>query len=172
MSINPIDLILGILLGYGFIQGFRKGFLIEVASLAALLLGLWGAFLFADWVQILMSSFFTINPILSNAMAYFIVFVGIVVAISWVAKVITKVINMVSLGLFNRFLGSILGGVKIGVFLSALLLSIHRINLLVTLLDPTLLEESVLYFPIYEMGGLIFDWVVGLDSTGLQDSFI
>ena len=107
MSINPIDLILGLLLGYGFIQGFRKGFLVEVASLAALLLGLWGAFLFADWVQSLMSSYFTINPILSNAMAYFIVFVGIVVAISWVAKVITKVINLVSLGLFNRFLGSI-----------------------------------------------------------------
>ena len=108
MSINPIDLILGLLLGYGFIQGFRKGFLVEVASLAALLLGLWGAFLFADWVQSLMSSYFTINPILSNATAYFIVFVGIVVAISWVAKAITKVINMVSLGLLNRFLGSIL----------------------------------------------------------------
>ena len=41
MSINPIDLILGLLLGFGFIQGFRKGFLVEVASLAALLLGLW-----------------------------------------------------------------------------------------------------------------------------------
>ncbi len=118
MSINPIDLILGLLLGFGFIQGFRKGFLVEVASLAALLLGLWGAFLFSDWVQSLMSSYFTINPILSNAMAYFIVFVGIVVAISWVAKAITKVINMVSLGLLNRFLGSILGGVKIGVFLA------------------------------------------------------
>ena len=38
---NYIDIILGVLLIIAAIRGFRKGFIIELASLAALVLGIW-----------------------------------------------------------------------------------------------------------------------------------
>ena len=46
---NYIDLVLGIILIIAAIQGFRKGFIVELASLAALVLGIWGAIKFSDW---------------------------------------------------------------------------------------------------------------------------
>ena len=46
---NYIDLVFGIILIIAAIQGFRKGFIVELASLAALVLGIWGAIKFSDW---------------------------------------------------------------------------------------------------------------------------
>jgi len=46
---NYIDLVLGIIIILAAIQGFRKGFIVELASLAALVLGIWGAIKFSDW---------------------------------------------------------------------------------------------------------------------------
>ena len=40
---NYIDIILGILLLLSAIGGFKKGLIVELASLAALILGIWGA---------------------------------------------------------------------------------------------------------------------------------
>lgn len=164
MSINPIDLVLSLVLGYGCFQGFRKGLLVEMASLIALILGLWGAFLFADWAKIFLQSYLNIKPIILSALSYLIVFVGIVLSISLVAKIVTKIINLVALGLINRLLGGFFGILKIGLVLSALLYLIHRLNFLITLIDPALLESSFLYDPILSLGQFFFDWIVQLED--------
>jgi membrane protein required for colicin V production len=44
---NYIDIIIGIVLIVSAISGFRKGLIVEVASLAALILGIWGAIHFS-----------------------------------------------------------------------------------------------------------------------------
>ena len=166
MTVNPIDLILGILLGYGALQGFRKGLLVEVASLAALVFGLWGAFFFADWAKIYIESYISLNPAVLNAVSYLLVFVAIVIGISLVAKAVTKVIQLVALGFLNRILGSVFGALKVGILLSAVLVAIQRVNFLITLIDPSLIEASVLYKPLLDLGSLIFDWVMTSDSLG------
>ncbi len=45
---NYIDLIIAIPLVWGVFVGFKNGLIIEVASLAALLLGIFGAIHFSD----------------------------------------------------------------------------------------------------------------------------
>ena len=166
MTVNPIDLILCILLGYGALQGFRKGLLVEVASLAALVFGLWGAFFFADWAKIYIESYISLNPAVLNAVSYLLVFVAIVIGISLVAKAVTKVIQLVALGFLNRILGSVFGALKVGILLSAVLVAIQRVNFLITLIDPSLIEVSVLYEPLLELGSLIFYLVMTSDSLG------
>ena len=44
---NYIDIVLSILLVLSAISGFKKGLVVELASLAALVLGIWGAFEFS-----------------------------------------------------------------------------------------------------------------------------
>ena len=48
---NYLDIIMGGLMLYGAIKGFFKGFIIEAASLIALIAGLVGALLFAAVVS-------------------------------------------------------------------------------------------------------------------------
>ena len=52
---NTIDIILAIALGFGFIKGFYKGFIVEVASLGALFLGLLGAVEFSGFIANLLN---------------------------------------------------------------------------------------------------------------------
>ena len=172
MAVNPIDLILGLCLGYGCIQGFRKGLLLEVASLIALVLGLWGAFLFADLAKSQLEIYTTLNPVLLNTVSYILVFICIVFGISFVAKVLTKIIKLVALGLLNRILGAVFGALKIGVFLSAILLVIEQINFLITLLDSEMIAASLLYTPILETGGFLFDWIFDSKETYFPNSMV
>ena len=44
---NVIDIVLGALILFGIIRGLFKGFFVEVASLLALVLGIWGAIHFS-----------------------------------------------------------------------------------------------------------------------------
>jgi uncharacterized membrane protein required for colicin V production len=46
---NWIDFLIIALLAFGLIQGFIDGVIIEIAKLAALILGIWGAIHFSGW---------------------------------------------------------------------------------------------------------------------------
>ena len=166
---NPIDLILGCALAYGAIQGFRKGLLVELASMAALVLGLWGAFLLADWAKEILQNHVTLNPAMLTAASYLVVFVGIVLSISILAKALTKIISLAALGLVNRLLGSAFGMLKMGLILSALLIIVHRINFLITFIEPEWLASSYLYEPVRDLGSFIFDWVMETDTVALPN---
>ena len=43
---NYIDIIILVIIGYGLVKGFINGLIIEVASVLALILGIWGAIRF------------------------------------------------------------------------------------------------------------------------------
>ena len=47
---NLVDLIIGLLLGFGFLKGFAKGLVIELSSLVALFLGFLGAIKLSNFI--------------------------------------------------------------------------------------------------------------------------
>jgi len=107
--VNLIDIILSVALGFGLIKGFFKGFIVEVASLGALFLGLLGAVKFSGFLTDLLKEFVDWNPIAIKTVAYLIIFMIIVYGVSVLARAMTKIISKASLGLFNKFLALYLG---------------------------------------------------------------
>ncbi len=69
---NYIDIILGLLLLVAAVRGFMKGFIYEVASLAALILGVWGGIHFSR--SRLASSGYLFHGILLSPAAFFLIF--------------------------------------------------------------------------------------------------
>ena len=168
---NVIDIILAVALGFGFVKGFFKGFIIEVASLGALLLGLLGAAKFSSLVSNLLNDFFDWNPVATLTVSYLIVFIIIVYAISLLAKALTKIITKASLGLFNKSLGALFGFLKWAIFMSVGLFFLEKLNTWVTIIDPEMMEISVLYKPITQLGDYLFSWGSEL-SKGLPEELI
>ena len=168
---NVIDIILAVALGFGFVKGFFKGFIIEVASLGALLLGLLGAVKFSSLVSNLLNNFFDWNPVATLTVSYLIVFIIIVYAISVLAKALTKIITKASLGLFNKSLGALFGFLKWAIFMSVGLFFLEKLNTWVTIIDPEMMESSVLYKPINQLGDYLFSWGSEL-SKGLPEELI
>ena len=54
---NTIDLIFALILSYGLIKGMMKGFIVEIASLLALILGTYGAMHFSHFAAHLISQY-------------------------------------------------------------------------------------------------------------------
>ena len=90
--------------------------------------------------------------------SYLIVFIIIVYAISVLARALTKIISKASLGLFNKFLGAFFGVLKWAILMSVALFFLRKLNTWVTIIDTEMMENSVLYEHITELGEYIFSW--------------
>ena len=113
-------LVLGFLALF-IINGFRKGFIISLASLAALILGIYLAVHFSNFIQAMLQDNFhpsrTWLPILSFTVTFLIVAILVLI----VAKVMEKIIDVVGLGFINKIAGALLGLAKGVVFASIIL---------------------------------------------------
>jgi membrane protein required for colicin V production len=74
------------------------------------------------------------------------------------ARALTKIISKASLGLFNKFLGAFFGVLKWAILMSVALFFLRKLNTWVTIIDTEMMENSVLYEPITELGEYLFSW--------------
>jgi membrane protein required for colicin V production len=156
--VNIFDIIVTLALGFGFFKGFKKGFVVEIASLGALFLGILGAVKFSSFVAQQIKGFFDWNPMAIKIISYLLVFILIVYGVSVLAKGLTRILSQASLGLFNKFLGSVFGVLKWAVLTSFALFFIIKINQWITIIDQEMINQSILYGPITELGEYLFNW--------------
>ena len=157
---NYLDIIMGGLILFGAVKGFFKGFIIEIASIIALIAGILGALLFAATAGDLLNTYFDFETIPPNGIIFALIFIVIIISINLLAKLLTKVIKMAALGMVNRIFGAFFGGLKFAIVLSALLLLLDQFSFLFQYFDTTILEESILYDPIKSLGEIIFEWLL------------
>lgn len=163
-KMNVIDIVLASLLLFGLIRGLMKGLFVEVASLVALVLGIFGAIHFSYYMAGFLESRVEWEENTINIVAFAITFVIIVLAISLAGKALTKLADFASLGLLNRFLGGLFGALKIGLILSVLLIVFNKINFTVPYLEEEYIEDSVLFEPIESLAPIIFPIIIKSDD--------
>jgi membrane protein required for colicin V production len=111
------DIIAGIFLLLLFLKGLKNGFVIELASLAALVLGIIGAVMFSEVTARWLSGFMESKYL--SVVAFVMVFIAVVIAVHILAHAIDKLMKAIALGWFNRLAGALFGLVK-AAFLSTL----------------------------------------------------
>jgi len=156
---NIFDVITTIILLYGLIKGFIKGFVVEVAGLISLVLGVMGAFKFADIFGIYLSPYFDLDPKIIQTGGFILLFIIIIYTISLLAKMITKTLKVVALGMINRIFGGIFGLLKWSIILSSFVLVTQEINEIITFIHQDRIEESISYSLLYELGDFLFNWL-------------
>lgn len=147
---NVIDIVLGVILLFGLVRGLMKGFFVELASLLALVVGIYGAIHFSYLLHGFLSDLFSWEEKYIQLAAFAITFILIVIAISLLGRLLTKFSKLVALGLVNRLLGAVFGFFKMVFLLSLILLFFHPFNQNVQLIDKENIETSVLYGPVQE----------------------
>ncbi len=156
MSINLLDIILLIpLLWFGY-KGFKKGLIIEIASLAAFVLGLYFAFSFSDFTAGYLKQFFNIEPKYMAAISFIATFIGVVIIVRILAKFLEKLINIIFLGFINRLFGAVFGVLKGALFLSIIILIINYFNPEGTIIKPEAVKKSIFYEPVQSLAPMIY----------------
>ena len=136
-----LDIVIAIPLIWGAYKGFTKGFIIEILSFLALALGVTGAFKYAHIMASYLQSHFDINTVYLPFFSFLIVFVLIVILIFSLAKVLTKFINLIALGPFNKIAGMLFGFLKYAFIVSIILWLCSQANII----PPELKAHSFLF---------------------------
>jgi len=105
MSILDISLLT--LLVLGLVRGFMRGFFVELASLVALIAGVYGAFHFSNFAASFLKERVNWDENSVNIAAFIITFIIIVLVIALAGKALTKIADFAMLGLFNKILGAL-----------------------------------------------------------------
>ena len=151
---NYLDIIIGILLILGLFKGLKNGLLIEVASLIALILGVYGAIHFSYYAVDFLNEKVSWSEQTINLAAFAITFIMIVVVITLAGRVLTKVASLAMLGIVNRILGAAFGLLKTAFILSVILMFLASMTNTLNIIDEETKEESILYKTIEPLAPL------------------
>lgn len=162
-----IDIILAVLLLFGLVRGLMKGLFVEVASLVALIAGVYGAIHFSNFAAEFLDSKLDWDEKYINIVAFATTFVIIVLVIALAGKALTKLADFAALGILNKLLGAVFGALKIGLILSVVLIVFDNLNKTIPFADKEDLEDSVLYQPVKALAPMIFPSIL---TKGKDDS--
>lgn len=155
-----LDIVLLTLIVLGLVRGFMRGFFVEIASLVALIAGIYGAFHFSSFAASFLKDRVNWNENTVNIVAFAITFVIIVLVIALAGKALTKIADFAMLGLLNKLLGALFGGLKVVFILSVILIILDKIQANIPFVKDADQQESVLYKPIKSLIPTIFPNVI------------
>jgi membrane protein required for colicin V production len=148
---NYFDIGIAIPLLWSVYRGFKKGLVIEIASLVALVLGIWGGTNFSHYAASLINENWEVSAKWLPILAFSLTFLAIVIGVFALAKLLERVIKLVALGLVNRIFGALFGMLKVVLILSVVFYLLGTVQQQYHLLPEKLMEESVLFGPIQKI---------------------
>jgi membrane protein required for colicin V production len=156
---NYIDIILGLLLIFSAIGGFKNGLVTELASLAALILGIWGAIHFSDITTEVLIKYFDLKSDNLNIISFGVTFIVIVILVHIVGNVVNNMFDSGVLGITNKLGGMVFGFVRSILFLSIVLMVFDKIDNDVQILPEDARSKSRMYEPIRNIAPSIFPFI-------------
>jgi len=126
--LSTVDIALILLILIGAIGGFRQGFLMELFSFAAILLGILGGFKLMGEAMILLGNEFDINKTILPYVAFAVVFIAILIGVRLLGKLIKITIDRTFLGTVDQAAGAGLGLLKAAFLLSVCLWILNALD--------------------------------------------
>ena len=161
---NIFDIIIAALLLFGFVRGLMKGLFVEVASLVALVAGVYGAIHFSYFIGDFLKESVSWKEEYITLAAFAATFVVIIIAIALLGKMLTKLADFAALGILNKILGGVFGALKIGLILSVIFIFFGKMNDTIPFIKKETLDESILYEPVKKIAPTIFPSIIKGDK--------
>jgi len=137
---NHLDIIILIpALWFGY-KGFTHGLIRELAGLAALIFGIYAAFMFTDMVEKWIN-----YPNISKELYFAITFIVVLIAVFLLGRLMEKIIKLVIPEFVNNLLGALFGVAKVMVVFSVIFFFIHSVDSKQVILKEQTVEKSFTY---------------------------
>ena len=153
---NTIDIIIGIILIFGTVNGFLKGLFVEVTTLVGLVLGVYGAIHFSHFLANFLKDYMTWDESMLQLVSFAGTFLIILIGMVLLGKAMTKIAETIALGFFIKLVGAIFGFLKYALILSIVLLVYDEINASLRFVEKEKVKKSVLYEPVKNFAPTIF----------------
>ena len=166
---NVFDVIITVILLFTFVRGLMNGLFAEVASLVALIAGVFCAIHFSYYAEdFLNGSVLQWSAQTNKIVAFIATFLLVVFVVIFIGKVLTKLADITALGLLNKILGGIFSVLKSALILSVIFLFFDKFNRTIPFVDKEMLDESALYHPIKSIVPTLFPAILDEENPSLQ----
>lgn len=109
---SPVDIALLCLILFGAFRGYRAGFLMELFSFAAIILGVIGGFKLMGYAIVLLDEELDLDKSVLPYVAFAAVFIAILIGVNLLGKLIKMTIDKTFLGQVDQAAGAGLGLLK------------------------------------------------------------
>lgn len=150
-------------------KGFSKGLIIELATLAALILGIYASLHFSYLMADFLIEHFDMSQKYIGIISFIITFILVVIVINLLGKLLEKIINMVALSFLDKSFGALFGLAKAVIFLSFIIYFVNGLDKNRYLFSTPLTSASVFYTHIEKVAPAIVKIYNGIDK---EDGFL
>ncbi len=152
---NVIDLIICLVLLVAVWNGWRRGFILQICSLAALVAAIWLAARFGGEVGALLH----IEAQYAEPAGFVAVLVAALIVIALLARLVRKIFHFAGLGLLDVVLGVVVAAAKYLLVLSLAFAALDRLNVDYSLVPRTTIEGSRGYRPVRSLSQQVLPFV-------------
>lgn len=153
---NVLDIIILIILAWGAFRGFTQGFILQVVTFIALIIGIWASIRFSDPMADFLSRSFDITGKYLPVLSFILIFVLVVVIAHLIGMLLTRFFEVATLGWLNRLGGIAFGILKYAFIISVLLTIQYRLREKVQVIPQKQIEGSLLYKPVSGIAPIVF----------------
>lgn len=169
-SMNFIDIVFAILLGLALYKGIKNGLFVELASLIALIAGIFIALKFSGFAKSILENTVSWNPKYIEITAFALTFIAVVAGIHLSAKLLTKIADFAFLGWINKLAGAGFSMLKTILALSIVILLFEKINVNNMIISQETLDESMFYNPVKKVSEFIYTKIEEWYDFSVQSS--
>lgn len=145
---NFLDLIIAIPLVFFIYKGWKRGLVFELAMLAGLIVGCYAATHFSTWLVGVLH----LGGDTAILIAFFILFIGVLVLALVLAKAIEGFVKLVKVGKANNLLGAAFSMLKGLCIISVLLNMLMMVDSQAEFVTQKTRDNSILYRPTVQAG--------------------
>jgi membrane protein required for colicin V production len=153
---NTFDIILAIILVFGLVTGYFQGLIVEVASLASLIIGIYISMHFSYFLANILTDVGDLKPSVVQMVSFAATFFLVVLGIGLAGKFFTKLAEKIHLGFVNNILGAVFGLLKMAIIISIVLLVFDALNSKIPFVSKEKMDNSALYEPLKNLGTKVF----------------
>lgn len=165
-----IDIVFAAFLGYALYKGIKNGLFVELASLIALIAGIFIALKFSVFAKSIIENTVSWDPKYIEIIAFALTFIAVVAGIHLSAKVLTKIANFAFLGWINKLAGAVFSMLKTILALSIVILLFEKINVNNMIASQETLDNSMFYNPIKKVSEFVYPKIEEWYENSVQSS--
>lgn len=155
---SGIDIVLALLILVGAYHGYKAGFLLELFSLVAIVLGVLAGFKFMGWAMVMLGEKVQINKEVLPYVAFAVVFIAVVIVVNLLGKLVKASVDKTLLGPLDDVGGALVGLVRTTFVFSIALWIVDSLDLSFI---SEWTEDSWLYPMVASVAPKFTHWISG-----------
>ena len=162
---NWLDIIIIIPAAWYAFKGLKNGFISELASIVALILGIWATVHYSDMLAARLGEGQTYKII-----AFAGIFIATLVLVHLVGKLVEKVVKHSVSGVLNNIAGLLFGVAKVVLVFSVIFMFINKVDTKEVILKKETKTNSFTYKYVEPVAPFLTDWYSGIRGQDSGDS--